>query len=90
MAYGSGTSLTGLSFTPLVAIYTAQLGEYMDKNFFICTKGTGGPTCHTVEYYGDSYICYINCTFGTNSVTISKYGETNYPIRSGYIAAFGN
>lgn len=91
MAYGSGTSLTGLSFTPIVAIFTGILSEYIPRHFFICTSGSSGyPTCHIVKDTNSTeYAGYIKCTFGSNSVTVSKYGEFNWPVQLGYIVAFG-
>lgn len=92
MAYGSGTSLLDLSFTPTVAIMIGQYSSYVTGYYTrVAIKG----------YDSNSRLCtcassssinaeHAKCTFSTNSVTFEKYNENfrlyNY---KAFIVAFG-
>ena len=84
MAYGSGTSLTGLSFTPYAGIFAGNTGNnvYM---IYVHIKGAA-----------KTYICgpttsFVQCTYTSNSITFydPRGGNTFYNYDPSYIVAFG-
>ena len=90
MAYGSGTSLSGLSFTPVVAIYNAK---YSDRNIFswtvVAIKGCYAIGSATLNDGSSCSASYCICKFNTNSVEFTNYRGYAFYSYNPYIAAFG-
>ena len=86
MAYGSGPSLTGLSFTPYFAVY---MSKDSDNNYYwgllyFCSKGA--TVTLDLIYKSNP----IECNFGSNSVSFSGYSSSSgfWDVNS-YTVAFG-
>lgn len=84
MAYGKGTSLTGLSFTPYAGIFAG----YNGSNAYLIYVHIKGAT--------KTFICapttsFVQCTYTSNSITFSNPGGGNtfYNSDPSYIVAFG-
>ena len=77
IAYGSGTSLSGLSFTPYICIYTAAYSSSV-KGYWTWIAIKGYDTSQRLQCATESNagnIGYCKCIFDTNSVTIAAYNS---------------
>lgn len=82
MAYGSGTSLYGLPFTPAVAIMISKKSSESEYFPFIAIKGYSvSSPLFCYNPYGNGF---CRCIFGTNNITFEPFYNYNP-----YIAAFG-
>lgn len=84
IAYGEGSSISGLSFMPVVGILLVRRQIYTSSSSlyygYIGIKGCGGYTGVMIEDNDNAES--IKCTFGDNSVSFG----TSY---NSYIAAIG-
>lgn len=85
MAYGSGPSLTGLSFTPYFAVYMSKdsAKNYYWGMLFFCSK----DATITLDLINGGIP--IVCNFGSNSVSFSKYNNSPFYNINSYTIAFG-
>lgn len=87
MAYGPGTSLSGLSFTPVVAIMITKKSSESEYLPFIAIRGydTSSPIfCYYP--YGNGF---CSCIFRDNNITFQPYQTLPFFNYNAYIAAFG-
>lgn len=94
MAYGSGTSLSNLSFTPIVAIIIGGMSYIIPNYFFIVAiKGydsdNDNPLSFTYKADNTVYYSGVKCTFNSNSVSFSDYANMPTNFYNAHIAAFG-
>ena len=93
MAYGSGVSLSGLSFTPYVAILIGQYSSYVTGYYtWVAIKGydTGSELCCTTETNSNCDAVYCKCTFSTSGVTFEEFNSNfRFYDYDAYICAFG-
>lgn len=92
MAYGSGVSLSGLDFTPYVAILIGQYSSSVTGYYtWVAIKGydTDCKLCCVIDPE-DSSPVYCRCTFSTSGVTFSKFNSNfRFYDYDAYICAFG-
>lgn len=93
MAYGSGVSLSGLNFTPYVAIFIGQYSSSVSGYYtWVAIKGydTKRKLCCVAMTNNDPNAMYCKCTFDTSSVTFDKFNN-NFKFYSynAFICAFG-
>ena len=93
MAYGSGVSLSGLSFTPYVAILIGQYSSSVTGYYtWVAIKGydTGSKLCCITETNSNCDAVYCKCTFSTSGVTFAEF-NSNFRLYNykAYVCAFG-
>lgn len=93
MAYGPGTSLSGLSFTPAVAIMIGQYSSSVTGYYtWVAIKGydTSSKLACVTKRTSSPDAAYAKCSFGSNSISFSDY-NSNFKLYdyNAYVAAFG-
>ena len=93
MAYGSGVSLSGLSFTPYVAILIGQYSASVTGYYtWVAIKGydTKSKLCCVTETNSNPDAVYCSCTFSTSGVTFEEFNSNfRFYDYDAYICAFG-